>query len=785
MNTSANSVRPSEPIEFAPLGVTSGNKGRSIDIARFALSLWKPMALGLVGGCLMGFAAYWYLGPTYEANTQVKVSQKASLPDGDGQTRRYGDRGEHVYLIKSDAICQRALNEFGLSKLPEFEGADDAAKEITERLTVKRTSGQDSSFDNLIDITYLHADPQVARTVMEAIVKAYDAYLKSNRETNSEELFSNLTRQLKDAEQTIRELDKEYHQWRNAAPFFLSTPVIVTAQGTALPGQSPYMIELDRINTAVRENMLKRTAVEAKLKTLKEMLARNDSREAIQMRVLWSLSTGTIAAGGGEGSGASGGGGGAILASPPGKAELDSQLLAARLLEHRLLHVLGTNHNDVLDVHRQISAIVKMYAQNGFAPPVMDQLNDSEQSASVRSADLATTYVDVLQDQLQELASNSVLLEREQKSAMERAKSGMLLEKDDRDWKERIADQKKFRDDLQMKLASFNQTRDQEGYRMEQIAQIRVGKSLKRLLKIVGACTLVGLAAVFGLAYFREWYDTSIRSLDEVSEAAGVQLLGAVPSFKASPEAERLARNSRLHPRLCYSHHPGSREAEAFRSIRTALLFACQEQNVRLLQFSSAEPGDGKTTSICNLAIAIAQSGKKVLLIDADMRRPTVHEMFRVSQEAGLSDVLLGEVEWMNVIKTTPFATLSVMTAGLSPENPAELLSTPDFKTFMQQAREEYDLVLVDTPPVLAVTDPCVIASQTDGMVLVVRMEKNKRASVVHTREQLDSYGVRLLGVIANDATDAAERDGYHYDSYDVYYKTPTSSRPIVDPVTV
>ncbi|HVJ85512.1 MAG TPA: polysaccharide biosynthesis tyrosine autokinase [Caulifigura sp.] len=739
------------------------------------------MALGLIAGCLMGLAAYWHLGPTFEANTQVKVSQKAALPS-EGQTRRYGDRGEHIYLIKSDVICQRAVNDFGLNKLPEFEGDDDAAKSISERLTVKRTSGQESSFDNLIDITFIDPDAKTAKAVVEAVVNAYGAYLQANRETNSEEIFANLTRQLKTAEQTIRELDQEYHDWRNAAPFFLSTPVIVTAQGTAMPGQSPYMLELDRINTAVRDNMLKRTAVEAKLKTLKDMLSRNESREAIQMRVLWSLSTGTVS-GGGEGGG--GAGGGAILTSPPGKAELDSQLLAARLLEHRLLNVLGPGHADVVDVRRQIDALVKLYAQNGYAPPVMDQLNDGQKAATVGSGDLASTYVDVLKDQLDELASSAVLLEKEQKAAMERAKSGMLLEKEDRDWKERIADQKKFRDDLQMKLASFNQSRDQEGYRMEQIAQVRVGKSMKRALKIVGACTMFGVCAVFGLAYFREWYDTSLRSLDEVSETAGAQLLGAVPTFKTSAEAERNARNSRLHPRLCYAHHPGSREAEAFRTIRTAMLFACQEQNVRLLQISSPEPGDGKTTTISNLAVAIAQSGKKVLLIDADMRRPTLHDMFRLSQEAGLSDILLGEIEWMNVVKSTPFATLSVITAGLSPENPAELLSAPAFQTFLKQVREEFDLVLIDSPPVLAVTDACVIAPQTDGMVVVIRMEKNNRTSVSHTREQLDSYGVRLLGVVANDATEAAHRDGYRYDGYDVYYQKPAAPRQAVEPAMV
>ena len=143
-------------------------------------------------------------------------------------------------LLENGADGSRQPGEIVVVSL----GPDDAAKEISERVTVKRTSGQDTSFDNLIDITFLHADPKVAETVVDALVKAYGAYLKANRETNSEELYTNLTGQLKDAERTIRELDKEYHDWRNAAPFFLATPVIVTAQGTAVPGESPYMVEI-------------------------------------------------------------------------------------------------------------------------------------------------------------------------------------------------------------------------------------------------------------------------------------------------------------------------------------------------------------------------------------------------------------------------------------------------------------------------------------------------------------------------------------------------------------
>jgi capsular exopolysaccharide synthesis family protein len=534
-------------------------------------------------------------------------------------------------------------------------------------------------------------------------------------------------------------------------------------------------VELEKINMAMRDNMLRRTAVEAKKKTMSEMLKRKESREAMQVWVLWSLSTGTASSAGGEGGG--GAGGGAILASPPGKAELDTQLLGARLLEHRLLQVLGPNHGDVVNVHRQVDAILQMYQQNGFAPPAFSDLaENSDSREKVSNTDLVAIYGKVLDDQLNELASNAVLLKTQQEQSEDRAKKGMALDKEDQDWKERISDKKKFRDDLQKKLASFNQTRDQEGYRLEQISQIRVEKSMKRVMKIVGAFAMIGLAVVFGLAYFKEWYDTSLRSLDEVREVVGAQVLGAVPAFHTTPETDRLLRQSRLHPRLCYSHHPGSREAEAFRSVRTALLFTAQEHGAKLIQMSSPEPGDGKTTSICNLAIAVAQSGKRVLLIDADLRRPTVHELFRLPQELGLADALQGEVEWQNAVKTTPFSTLWVMTAGYAPENPAELLSAPSLSQLLHQVREDYDIVLIDSPPVLAVSDPCIVAPHTDGMLLVVRMEKNKRPAVQRTRETLDAYDVRLFGVVANDFDVSSNREGYSYDGYDVYYRPSQQS---------
>jgi capsular exopolysaccharide synthesis family protein len=241
-------------------------------------------------------------------------------------------------------------------------------------------------------------------------------------------------------------------------------------------------------------------------------------------------------------------------------------------------------------------------------------------------------------------------------------------------------------------------------------------------------------------------------------------VLGEVPHFRSA--AARSAAG--FDGRLCYFHRPASREAEAYRSVRAALLHGQHGEGGRVIQISSPEPGDGKSVSASNLALALAQSGKRVLLIDADLRRPTVHALFRVPQEIGLADVLRREIDWQNAVRPTQIDGLSLMTAGLCPDNPAELLLASDLPVLLRAAREEYDLIIVDTPPILAVSDPAVVAPETDGMLLVVRLQKNKRGALKRTLSALDSHGAALMGIIANDV-DPSQED-YRSADYDAYY---------------
>ena len=241
-----------------------------------------------------------------------------------------------------------------------------------------------------------------------------------------------------------------------------------------------------------------------------------------------------------------------------------------------------------------------------------------------------------------------------------------------------------------------------------------------------------------------------------------------------------------MSPALVYYHRPGSREAEAYRSFRTTIYHSTKDSNDKIIQITSAEPGDGKSTTAANLAIAIAQSGKKVLLIDADLRRPTMHTLFGLPQDIGLTDVLLSEVEWSIAVRTTRLENLSVLTAGLCPQNPAELLSSDRLPDTLRAMRVMYDVIIIDTPPILAVSDPAIISPHIDGLLLVVRMGKNKRAAAERAREMIDSHGIRLYGVIVNDVDYSAD-DTVAFSEYDKYYNANTpslSSTPLRETAT-
>jgi capsular exopolysaccharide synthesis family protein len=286
--------------------------------------------------------------------------------------------------------------------------------------------------------------------------------------------------------------------------------------------------------------------------------------------------------------------------------------------------------------------------------------------------------------------------------------------------------------------------------------------------------SVFGLFVVALVCLLRELRDLTLKDIRDVRTTLRRPVLGSVVAFATPTDSNR----TKIHPALRYLVAPNSIEAEDYRSIRTALLVTAEQQSARTILISSPEPGDGKSTLVSNLALSLAHSGKKVLLIDGDLRRPNIHNLFRLPSAIGLTEVLSGEIDAMNAIRPTVIDGLSVMTAGDVPANPAELLSLPRFGQVIRDVRDDYDFVFIDAPPLLAVSDPCILARHADGMLVVCRINKNTRAAAIRVREIIQDQGIPVLGTIANGTVVGPIR-GYKYTEYLSANQTTRENVPV------
>jgi len=276
---------------------------------------------------------------------------------------------------------------------------------------------------------------------------------------------------------------------------------------------------------------------------------------------------------------------------------------------------------------------------------------------------------------------------------------------------------------------------------------------------------LLGLAGGVGLAYLAELSDQSFRSADDLRRRLQLPIVGLIPKLsKESPVVRPgLIEGAVLAPILCAHHVPRSFMAEAYRGVRTGLFFGTHGKGHTVIQVTSPNMADGKSTLAANLAVSIAQADKTVLLIDADFRRPTLHKIFDIASERGFSGVLKGDTDLTDVIKPSGVERLSILPCGQVPVNPAELLSLPILKETLELFREQYDFVIIDSPPLLVVTDPCMVAPLVDSVILTIRPSKTARPASLRAKEILTTLGANILGVVVNDVTEQDANYGYGY----------------------
>jgi capsular exopolysaccharide synthesis family protein len=269
---------------------------------------------------------------------------------------------------------------------------------------------------------------------------------------------------------------------------------------------------------------------------------------------------------------------------------------------------------------------------------------------------------------------------------------------------------------------------------------------------------IVGLTLGVGIAFFFEYLDNTINTPDELERYFQVPFLGVVSKFKAGTPSEEIIVHS----------NPKSNVAEGFRTIRTNLLFSSPDVEKKHILITSALPRDGKSLQASNIAVSFAQMGKKVLLIDADMRKARIHEIFSLERSPGLSEYLAGNDLRPQMTKITG---LKALTAGRSCPNPSELLGSKRMKELLdsERAKDDFDMIIIDSPPVLSVADAAILSAVTDGVVLVVNAGSTPRPAIQRAIQQLSDVEAKRIGCVLIDMD--FEKESYYYSYYYRYKK--------------
>jgi polysaccharide biosynthesis transport protein len=268
---------------------------------------------------------------------------------------------------------------------------------------------------------------------------------------------------------------------------------------------------------------------------------------------------------------------------------------------------------------------------------------------------------------------------------------------------------------------------------------------------------LLGGAIIFLIVFL----DRSIKSTTDATQSSGVPVLGIIPILE---EGDDRSRDMYVY------EHPTSHVAECCRSLRTNILFSAADRQLETILVCSANPREGKTTSVMYLGTTMAQSGQKTLVIDTDMRRPRLHNSVGVARGRGLSNLILGEEDYDEVIRATEIPNLFILPCGALPPNPAELLMTKRFEHVLAELKKRFARIILDSPPLGAVTDAVVLSRHVDGVVMVVRAGRTQRDDVKRSSRQIRDVKGPLFGVIVNEF-DASSRGGYYYYSYYGYGK--------------
>lgn len=715
--------------------------------------LWRRkwlMILGLAVGLGLGFLKFKREVPVFASSMKVMISNRAAanvLSERGGTYLPPPSIPHDQIVVSSGFIRDYVVGEKeGINRLDQIAALKSLSKEAQAgRVASGLGISQDATHKSVYYLTYTSNDRDLCPKVLYAVYTAYEEYLAKEHSSQAKELRDLI-------ESTNQEVREKLEQVAgNLAKFKKDNPDLSFREGYDLI--NPPQQTIDDATSQIRSLTFEKTNLDTDRKRIQELILEGKSEEVI----LYILNrTREVREEGGVRN-----------STDPDREEYERLKIEKSLL----LEKYGLKHSKVQQVDLRMRMIEQYLLRRGNDGPIATE-------PSKEATNFVTLYQISLDEKIKTLDAKIEVFQKiidenepvatsinERKQALD----NILHEQNTlMTWFHEIGN----------KLNQLDVTKRTEGYTFQVMNEPSGGGQISpNLSKELSTVGVIGLLVGLGIGFLVELADKTFRSPVEISHALNLPIVGHIPFITASKKDKDV--NSALHHSIMTIHKPKSKIAEAYRAVRTALFFSNREHSHKVLQVTSPSPGDGKSTLALNIAISIAQSGKRVLLVDADLRRPRQHRLLGEDIEQGFAAVLRGEVDPIEATVSTEVPNLWFIPCGERPSNPAELLTSPRLQEFIDVVREQYDYVIIDTPPLLAVTDPAAVAPRVDGVVLTFKIRKNIKLTSERARGILTSVGANILGVVVTGVGGQQGYSNYKYQAYargNRYYGTGSYS---------
>ncbi|HEY2586462.1 MAG TPA: polysaccharide biosynthesis tyrosine autokinase [Tepidisphaeraceae bacterium] len=674
--------------------------------------LWRRKWLMICSAIVAVGAGIVYLTqatPIYSAATQINIQQSGPqiLANQAGGPNTMNFLTTQCDVIRSTRVIQEALKAPEMSRAKSLEASENPVALV--KLAVTATAGQKS---DIITITAESPYPEDAAIFANTVCDAYRAFENSQHRSLAADIVT-----LLEKEKTKE--DEEYQRLSDQMVAFKRTNGTLALDGTSGNFALTRLNELSAERTRAQLE-----AMQAKIQAEQAEAFKNDpaKMQAMMATSQWR--------------------------GMDGGAPIRAQIATMSAVLNEMQGRFGPNYPQCHSLELSIQRLREQafQADQEAAQAYVAALQGQSDAAQKRATELEQAFNSAKQDAIDQGGKQA-----------EYAQITMAMQRSE-----------KVADFLNSRIKEFQLTRDNTDE--FNIAVLETAKAPSVLLpvrpnrpQVLAIALAIGLMAGMGGALLLDMMDHRIRSASEVEQLLGLPILGAVPHMLGKRSA--IERGQEIHL------YPKSEVAESYRTIRTGIRFGMTDAASKTLLVTSPSPGDGKTTVASNLAIALAQTGKRVLLIDADCRRPMMQRIYSLPAETGLSTVLTGQSELAAAVQRSNTDNMDILPCGPLPPNPAEMLNSEAFTSVLRELAAQYDHVVVDSPPVAPVTDARILAAACDATLMVIRAEKTSRRVAEHARDALASVGAVLLGVVVNDAPRSrSEASGYGHYSYSYGY---------------